>query len=88
MDLQLNSNFNFVIQNGDFVFNDSNQQELDILLYSNLGNIRSNYNLGIGVINYLNTTKLLNIKSNITKNAQLAGNIITNISCRYKIQVI
>jgi len=62
-DIILNSNFDPVLNNGDFVTNDSNAQEVALILKANQGEFRQFPTIGIGLNNHLNGSDLSRLKN-------------------------
>jgi hypothetical protein len=75
----LNSGLSFS-STGDFKIAPSNRQELSLLIHENLGSLRNNLRLGVGINKYINTTNLRNIKGIIFVQADLAGNDVDDIT--------
>lgn len=46
-------NYDLLIDNGDFVIIDSDQQNVDLILNTSIGNWFENPLVGVGIINYL-----------------------------------
>jgi len=62
-DIILNSNFDPVLSNGDFVTGDSNAQEVALILKANQGEFRQFPTIGIGLNNHLNGSDLSRLKN-------------------------
>ena len=78
MDIQLDDNFSLIIKD-DLIFNSSNQQEINLLFQSELGDFKNEFQLGVGCLNYLNSTNLSRLKSSLFENAKLSNNSVNNI---------
>lgn len=73
-DILLNEDYTFKVINGDFAVGDSDQQNVDLLLQLDKGQIRELPLNGIGIQKYINTTaNFPNLKNKIQKELQSDG---------------
>jgi len=81
MDIQI-SESGLTFRNGNFVIDTSNRQEINLLLQENIGGFRKNPLLGVGMINFLNSNDLTDLKRIIYSNVGDAGNTLDSITIR------
>jgi len=66
-DFALNDDNDIYIENGDFVFNDRTDKDIELLLFCVPGQNRYQIYSGINIISYLNSNKTTSLYYNIKK---------------------
>ena len=72
-DLILTDDFDLKIEGGDFVFGDATEQNQDLLLLIDKGQLRQFPYVGVGVVNYLNDDNIQQMHGEVVKQYELDG---------------
>lgn len=73
-------NGDVIIQNGDFLVDESSQQEGENILLANPGQILLNPLLGVGIGNYLKSTSSLKMLKSIRENMKIDNLNVTDLN--------
>jgi hypothetical protein len=79
-DFNLTEDFEFTFVNGDFQITENTQQDANLVLLTNAGQIRNLPVYGVGIDNYLNSNDALGLKRKIIEQT---NNILVDINNIY-----
>lgn len=72
-DILLNNDFDFELENGDIAIGESDNQDVDLMLYSNQGEWKNQPLFGANVQDYILSTKLQGLKKHIKSQLKADG---------------